>query len=469
MEQTGPFADVQQPLYKHGKQDSVTGSVVMLPAVHQLLSRPDIDRHIFNIDVLWEIHMSIDYQVLEQTVAFLLRYHDGLRARFSKTDLGWRAHIIEPDDYDIPVGQIDLSMVDEDQQSTAIEVEAERLQKTLDLSNGPLLRVVHFFLGEQQPCRLLFMIHHFVCDGFSLEVLQQDFFTVYHQIRQDQLAQLPPKTTSAQEYGECLAAYAHSEALHKEIDYWDTERRRRIVTLPADYPEGISLPAVREFISYYLDEQETKSLLSLGRQRITMSDVLLAVLFQTYTRWTSEKSMLTEISHHGRKPPFQQIDLSRTVGWVISPVPFLLYIEQAEDIREVIRSVKEQLSLVPHDGVGFGVLRYLSGKEDQERLRSLPQPQLLLNYIGRLPLQIDEAQTFMRPARETVKNTFSRHMVDPIQICITLILRGKILEISCQYQENLYKRSTIERLMEDLLQRLKGVSAQLSTGPTTVL
>src|SRR5258707_2049579 len=262
MKQTDTFAGALQPLYRHGRQDSVTGPVVMLPAVHHLLSRQDIDRHIFNVTTLWEIHMSIDYQVMKQTVAFLLRHHDGLRSRFSETDLGWRAHIVEPDDCGIPVGRIDLSMLDEEEQRAAIEVEAERLQKTLNLSNGPLLRVVHFFLGELQPCRLLFMIHHFVCDGFSLDLLQQDFFTVYHQIRQSQVAQLPPKTTSVQDYGACLATYAHSEALHKEIDYWDTERRRQITTLPADYPEGISAPAVRALVSCFLDEQETSSLLS---------------------------------------------------------------------------------------------------------------------------------------------------------------------------------------------------------------
>ena len=433
--------------------------IPMLPAVHHLLSRPDTDRHIFNVTSLWEVHMPIDYHIMKQTVAFLLMYHDGLRARFSETDLGWRAHIAELDEHCVPVAQVDLSMLAEDQQSVEIEVEAERLQKTLDLSNGPLLRVVHFFLGEHQPCRLLFVVHHFVCDGFSLDLLQQAFFTVYHQIRRGQAAQLPPKTTSVQSYGECLTVYAHSEILHKEIDYWASERYIQVANLPADYPEGISLPAVRGVVRGQLDEQETRSLLALARQRIAVSDVLLAVLFQTYTYWMGEKSMLVEISHHGRQPPFQQVDLSRTVGWLVNPIPFLLHIERAEDIREVIHSVREQRRLVPHDGLGAGVLRYLGSKEIQERLRSLPQPQLLLNYMGRLPFQIDEAQVLTRPAREVVRNPLSQHMVDPVQICVTAILIGKNLEIAWQYQENLYKRSTVEGLMEDFLRGLRCISS----------
>ncbi|HET8846056.1 MAG TPA: condensation domain-containing protein [Ktedonobacteraceae bacterium] len=463
MEPTSIFADTQQPLERPGKLEDATGPIVMLPAVHQLLSRQDTDRHIFNVTVLWELHMSLEYQVLKQTVAFLLRHHDGLRARFSKTDQGWQASIIEPDDSSVPVERIDLSMVDEDQQSAAIEAEAERLQQTLDLFQGPLLRIVHFFLGEQRPCRLLFMVHHFICDGLSLDLLQQDFFTVYHQLRQGQVAWLPPKTTSVQAYGECLADYAHSEALHKELAYWDTPQRRQIATLPADYPEGISIPAVRKFIPSVLNEQETSLLLSLARQRMAISDVLLAVLFQTYTHWTGEKSMLVEISHHGRKPPFPHIDLARTVGWIINPVPLLLFIEQAGDIRKVVHAVKEQLRQAPHDGMGFGVLRFLGNKQVQERLRSLPQPQLLFNYMGRLPSHIEEAQAIMQPARESLRNTLSQQMVDPVQLCFTTILRKKTLEISCQYQENLYKRSTIESFMQSFLDRLREASHLLSS------
>jgi len=457
MGQSNTISGDQFSSHSHREQGIVTGPMPMLPAVHQLLSRPDTDRHIFNVAFLWEVHIAIDYQSMERAVAFLLRHHDGLRARFSETEQGWQAHIAEPDDHCIPVARIDLSMLDEDQQSIAIEFGAERLQKTLDLANGPLLRVVHFFLGEQQPCRLLFMAHHFVADGFAFELLQQDFFSVYHQIQQGQVAQLPPKTTSVQDYGECLVAYAHSETLYRELAYWDVPHRRQVVTLPADYPAGISMPAVRELVRCQLDEQETRSLVALARQRITVSDVVLAVLFQTYTHWTGEKNMLVEISHHGRQPPFQQIDLSRTMGWVTNPVPFLLHIERAEDTREVIGAVKEQISLMPHDGLGFGVLRYLGNKETRERFRALPQPQLLLNYIGRLPFQINEAQGVTRLARETIKNPYSQHMVDPIQICLTVILLGKNLEIIWHYQENLYKKATIERLMEDFLRRLRGM------------
>ena len=458
MEQINTFGNDQRLSSISNEQSIVTGSMPLVPAVHQLLSRIDSERHIFNVPILWEVHMPIEYDLLEQTVAFLLRYHDGLRSRFIELTTGWMGSIAEPDDC-IPTAYIDLSMYDEDQQRTMIEQEAERWQKTLNFTTGPLLRVVLFFLGEQHPCRVLFIAHHFVCDGFSLDILQQDFFTVYHQIKQGKVPELPPKTTSLQYYAESLATYAQSQVLYNEVDYWDTQERRQVTPLPVDYPTGIGMPAVRAFLNYSLNEQETRSLQALARQKITLSDVLLAVLFQTYAHWTGHKIMLVEISHHGRQPPFEQVDLSRTIGWLVNPVPFLLCSEQTEDVFEVIRSVKEQLSLMPCYGLGFGVLRYLGNKEVQERLRSLPLPQLLLNYMGRLPTHIDSAQGVTRPAGETLRNVLSQQMVDPIHIAVFATLLGKNLHITWQYQENLYERSTMERLLHDFLHRLRQVSS----------
>src|SRR4051812_46465324 len=111
MKQTGTFVGDRHPLDQPGKHEIVTGPTVMLPAVHQLLSRQDTERHIFNVNVLWEMHLSLDDQILKQTVAFLLRHHDGLRLRLCETEQGWSAYIAEPDDGNIPVARVDLSIL----------------------------------------------------------------------------------------------------------------------------------------------------------------------------------------------------------------------------------------------------------------------------------------------------------------------------------------------------------------------
>jgi hypothetical protein len=62
---------------------------------------------------------------------------------------------------------------------------------------------------------------------------------------------------------------------------------------------------------------------------------------------------------HGREEIFDDVDLSRTVGWFTSQFPVFLTLEHTE-ISEALKSVKEQLRRIPNHGLGYGILRYLN-------------------------------------------------------------------------------------------------------------
>ncbi len=48
-----------------------------------------------------------------------------------------------------------------------------------------------------------------------------------------------------------------------------------------------------------------------------------------------------------------------------------------------MQAVKEQLRAPPHNGIGFGVLRYLSkGRSDAPMFASDAEPDILFNYLG---------------------------------------------------------------------------------------
>src|ERR1700753_1892254 len=115
---------------------------------------PDEDPHIFNVSFLLETYQPLDDQLLAEATYIVLNQHDALRSRFIQTEHGWQVHIA-PIDETIPFSRVDFSHVHPEQQQTTLEAEIERLQGTLDLSNGPLIRIVHFFLGEHEPGRLL--------------------------------------------------------------------------------------------------------------------------------------------------------------------------------------------------------------------------------------------------------------------------------------------------------------------------
>jgi len=118
-----------------------------------------------------------------------------------------------------------------------LEATAAELQASLNLAEGPLLRVALLDLGDNQPNRLLLVIHHLAVDGVSWRILLEDLQQAYQQLSQGEAVQLPLKTTSFKQWSEFLQEYAHSPGLQQECDYW-VQASRQFVSPAVDNPDG---------------------------------------------------------------------------------------------------------------------------------------------------------------------------------------------------------------------------------------
>ena len=99
----------------------------------------------------------------------------------------------------------------------------------------------------------------------------------------------------------------------------------------------------------------------------------MTALAHTFMRWFSGP-LLIDLEGHGREELWDGLDLSRTVGWFTAIFPVAL--ELAPDVNPVaaLKSIKEQLAYIPRRGVGYSLLRYLSGDvELVAKLRELQQ------------------------------------------------------------------------------------------------
>ena len=280
---------------------------------------------------------------------------------------------------------------------------AAQLQASLNLVQGPLIRVALFDRGPYKSARLLVVIHHLVVDSVSWRILLEDLQMAYQQLSTGKMIQLPPKTTSFKHWAERLTAYAQSAELRQELTYWLAAPGAQVGRLPVDYPGGANTVAVARTVSVSLSTKETHALLQEVPQayQTQINDVLLTALAQAFARWTGEYTLLIDLEGHGREEIVDGVDLSRTVGWFTTLFPVLLQLEHAYTPAQALKSVKEQLRRIPKRGIGYGVLRYLSqDTEVTEGLRALPQAEVCFNYLGQGD-QVVSGPVFFGPVRET--------------------------------------------------------------------
>jgi mycobactin peptide synthetase MbtF len=135
-----------------------------------------------------------------------------------------------------------------------------------------------------------------------------------------------------------------------------------------------------------LDLATTGRLLKSG---VPMLQVLIAAAARMVTQWRQGRgqptpSPLLALETHGRADALfdgtraaegELIDTTETVGLLSAIYPLRV---DTDDPRQV----GQRLSAIPGDGIDYGLLRHLR-PDTAGQLGALPEPQLLLNYLGR--------------------------------------------------------------------------------------
>jgi amino acid adenylation domain-containing protein/non-ribosomal peptide synthase protein (TIGR01720 family) len=440
------------------EQGVVTGPVPLTPIQHWFFEMNLAEPHHWNQSVLVEVAQPLDPALLKEAVRHILIHHDALRLRFEQTDSGWRQLEAEVDE-SVPFEHVDLSGLSAEAQSARIESMSADIQAGLDLEAGPLLKVAYFDLGEDRPHRLLIVIHHLAVDGVSWRILMEDIQTAYSQLRQGQAVQLPAKTTSFQHWAHRLVDYAQSEAVRGQLDHWMTLAKTEVSSLPVDFPEEDNSESSADTLTTRLTEEETDALLhEVPRAyRTQINEVLLTALARAFRRWTGQGSVLVDLEGHGREDLFDDVDLSRTVGWFTSIFPVLLDLGETDEPGEELRRIKEQLRAIPERGIGYGLLRYLCQDDDvRAALSELPRPQVSFNYLGQFSEGAAESGAFS-PALESRGPERSPRGARTHVLEINSTVSGGRLQIEWTFGTRLHRRITIERLATFFIEELRSL------------
>jgi amino acid adenylation domain-containing protein/non-ribosomal peptide synthase protein (TIGR01720 family) len=437
-------------------QGPIAGAAPLVPIQRWFFEQHLVDPHHYNQAVMLELRQPINAAILREAVRRLVLHHDGLRLRFVEHDSGCRQFFAAPDST-VPFHQLDLSAIDTDQQK-GIETAAAELQASLDLSNGPLLRVAMVDLGLELPARLLLIAHHLVIDGVSWRILLEDLQRGCLHLMRGQRMDLPAKTTSFKRWAERLSLHARSPEVRSEIDYWLNESQTKRLPLPGSN-NGLNDCGAAKTFSISLDSERTSELLKEVPRvyRTEINDVLLTALTMALSNRTDSSRILIDLEGHGREDLFGDVDLSRTVGWFTSAFPVALGPARVSNPGDSLKTIKEQLRRVPNHGIGYGLLRYMSEDEElMQRFASRPRAEVVFNYFGQLDQLLTDSPLFLL-AGESVGPTRSPRGTRSHLLEINCRVAGGNFRADFTYNENFDTRARIEDLGETFIEALDSI------------
>ena len=439
--QLGPSV---KPVQHIPQQSTVTGTIPLTPVQRMFFSNDAIDLHHFNQAVMLYCKEGFDEEILAAVFARIIAHHDALRMTYHEKK-GKVLQINRGLDHPVSLEVEDLR--NRPNATEELEAGANRIQSGIDLENGPLMKLGLFRMDDGD--RLLIVIHHLVIDGVSWRILFEDMETLYRQYRSGRPFQLPVKSDSFKYWSERLGEYANSEAFLEEKSYWTRLQSRQVKEIPKDFEStGNVVGDVAYTLSFQLNREETELLLTGVHEAFgtEINDILLSGLCLGIKKTWGVDCVAIDLEGHGREGIIQDIDISRTIGWFTSIYPVVLEVCREGDPALPVKTIKECLRQVPHKGIGYGILKYLTAAKHKEDLNFRLEPRISFNYLGQF--DSDVAQKTFTVSLENVGVMQSSRRSREHELDVSGMIVDQRLRMSIVYNREQYKTGTIKILLK---------------------
>lgn len=445
-------------------QGVVSGNIDLTP-IHKWFFEQQFN-HIshYNQSVILNVDASFEPRYMEKALLKVLGHHDVFRMRVRQNGNDYEEYI--------PLSTTILPNFTIEDFTEVAETAAfksnlladmAQVQANLDIFKGPILLARYYNLGNNKESILFLAAHHLIIDGFSWRILLEDLSFVYKKLVLGHPFELPKKTASYKDWAAAAMSYSSSATLAKEIPFWVDKQMVSGSTLPLDINKNNKENTVKNSLVYsvQLDADITRSLISTAHNayNTNINDLLLAALVTAFNSYTGESSLLIAMEGHGREDIFDNIDVSRTIGWFTSIYPVLLNLENIKGSAKVITALKEQLRRIPDNGIGYGLLKYGSqGNHLKRSLADMPQPEVSFNYLGQsaqaLSLNSDWKISTLGAGNDQNGDAKRNFLIE-----INAIVIDDKLLVDWVYCSQLHSDNTIKKLATTYIDALKELVA----------
>nr|WP_246260115.1 amino acid adenylation domain-containing protein [Streptomyces typhae] len=465
------------------------------PAQLRFLEWDYRDADHYNVSLLLDVADTVDRDALREALDALAERHPALRLRLTGpadapvpvTDRTARAPLTW---HELPGTGDGEGAVER-----AFLKEADRLQQSLSLREGPVWRAA-FFAGHESH-RLLLVLHHFIADGMSLKILARDLGVLYAAaVGAEQGAVSPAPASSWAAHAGTLRRFANGPLDAFFVRRWEALPWSRCAPLPADRPGGsMHLSHIRAF--------DTEVPLPAGSSAAQQEELLISALAAALAEESGTRGGAVEVCRHGRNDLTGGPGHFDAVGWLNSITPYVLALPDdpgdpddpddpdgpddpvgpgdpgdpdgpGGDPDDPVRpggdpddpgdrdartaaALRAQITEIRAMEQTWGALRHLHDDAAvRDRLAALPAPDVYLNFLGSHMHELETAGPF-RPRHGDVGTEMTLDRTQPYRIKVYAETAADTVRLKWQYSADVDDESRIRRVATScgrLFQRL---------------
>ncbi len=405
----------------------------------------------YNMGSAVRLQGALDLAALEQSFREVMRRHESLRTRFGVVNEVPVQVIAEAPEFSLQV--LDLSTVAEDErEAEARRVAREETQRPFDLCAGPLLRAMVLRLSEQEHV-LLCTMHHIISDGWSMGVLIRELTTLYEAYTEGKPSPLPELPIQYADYAHWQREWLQGEVLEQQLSYWKQQLAGvpAVLELPTDYPRPPVQTLSGETYSFRLPPALTKSLEDLSRREgVTLFMTLLAAWQTLFSRYSGQEDIVIGTDIAGRT----RAETEGLIGFFVNQLVLRTDLSGNPTFLKLLGRVREVvLEAYAHQDVPFEKLVEVLNPDRSRSRTPLFQAKLVLHNAPKATVELPGLTLEAIDDSDEIKTV-------KFDLLLNFVEGESGLHGSLNYSTELFKRSTIIRMIEHLQQLLGSIVAQ---------
>jgi amino acid adenylation domain-containing protein len=293
---------------------------------------------VYNIPIALRIKGGIDLQALEQSLREVVRRHEALRTTFETVEGRGRQVIASEWLGKLTIMDLRAWAIDQREAEVKRLVE-EEAQELFDLSQGPLLRANLAIMAEEEHVLILNM-HHIVSDGWSMQILWKELWTLYQAYQNGQASPLSELPIQYADFAMWQREWLSGPELERQLGYWKDKLQGAPAAL--ELPIDHARPAMQSYrgsgAGFTLSRKILEELELLSqKQGVTLFMTLLAAFKVLLYRYTSQADILVGTPIAGRN----RAEIEELIGFFVNTLVLRTDLEGRPTFKELLVRVKE--------------------------------------------------------------------------------------------------------------------------------
>ena len=270
-----------------------------------------------------------------------------------------------------------------------------------------LFKAYLFNCGEHNPKRLFIIWHHNILDGFSIEIVMNDFDEILSSLLKGESYNTRKHYTNIIEWYDVISSNAKNYWA-QDLQYWKSKPWDHVLSLPhdkvsddflddTDWANEAELASIqclwqKEIITAplrkclektmsanSLSTEKTSVLYSskISQQGINAFDVILLAIARVFSAWTKNNITLLEIINSGRGPIFSDFDNTSTIGDIAYNAPLLINSRFDLPVLSSLRHISSEREALPKLALSY---KWNKNILEKPEYKTFPQSQILINY-----------------------------------------------------------------------------------------